>query len=75
MFPVEAGINDPDTLCASLLHDTLEDTDTFIEELVEVPHSGVSLLSVTLLIRADELCISKYVAPHCSLDLQFRRAL
>jgi GTP diphosphokinase / guanosine-3',5'-bis(diphosphate) 3'-diphosphatase len=32
---VEAGINDLDTLCAALLHDTLEDTETSVEELVE----------------------------------------
>jgi hypothetical protein len=35
---------------------------------------GVPWLAVTLLIRADELCISQYVPPHCSLDLRFRRA-
>jgi guanosine-3',5'-bis(diphosphate) 3'-pyrophosphohydrolase len=32
---VEAGIADRDTLCAALLHDTIEDTDTSVEELVE----------------------------------------
>jgi (p)ppGpp synthase/HD superfamily hydrolase len=31
---VEAGIADRDTLCAALLHDTIEDTDTSVEELV-----------------------------------------
>src|SRR5215469_3885232 len=35
---------------------------------------GVLWLPVTLLIRADELCIGQYVPPHCSLDLRFRRA-
>src|SRR6516162_1305415 len=30
-------------------------------------------LPVTLLIRADKLCIGQDVAPHCSLDLRFRR--
>jgi hypothetical protein len=34
---------------------------------------GVPWLPVTLLIRADELCIGQYVPPHCSLDLRFRR--
>jgi guanosine-3',5'-bis(diphosphate) 3'-pyrophosphohydrolase len=29
----EAGIDDPDILCAALLHDTVEDTDTTPEEL------------------------------------------
>jgi guanosine-3',5'-bis(diphosphate) 3'-pyrophosphohydrolase len=35
ILAVEAGINDLDTLCAALLHDTIEDTDTSVEELVE----------------------------------------
>ena len=35
ILAVEAGINDRDTLCAALLHDTLEDTQTTVEELVE----------------------------------------
>ena len=34
---------------------------------------GVRRLPVTLLIRADELCIGEHVALHRSLDLQFRR--
>src|SRR6266581_160139 len=34
----------------------------------------VPWLSVTLLIRADELCIGQYVALQCSLDLRFRCA-
>ena len=35
ILTVEAGITDRDTLCAALLHDTIEDTDTRVEELVE----------------------------------------
>jgi GTP diphosphokinase / guanosine-3',5'-bis(diphosphate) 3'-diphosphatase len=35
ILAVEAGIHDWDTLCAALLHDTIEDTDTSVEELVE----------------------------------------
>ena len=35
ILAVEAGINDRDTLCAALLHDTIEDTKTSVEELVE----------------------------------------
>jgi guanosine-3',5'-bis(diphosphate) 3'-pyrophosphohydrolase len=35
ILAVEAGINDCETLCAALLHDTIEDTDTSVEELVE----------------------------------------
>lgn len=30
----EAGINDVDVLCAALLHDTVEDTDTSVDELL-----------------------------------------
>jgi guanosine-3',5'-bis(diphosphate) 3'-pyrophosphohydrolase len=35
ILAVEAGIDDRDTLCAALLHDTLEDTETSSEELIE----------------------------------------
>ena len=35
ILAVEASINDRDTLCAALLHDTIEDTNTSVEELVE----------------------------------------
>ena len=35
ILAVEARISDRDTLCAALLHDTIEDTDTSVEELVE----------------------------------------
>jgi GTP diphosphokinase / guanosine-3',5'-bis(diphosphate) 3'-diphosphatase len=30
---VEAGVDDNDVLCAALLHDTIEDTETTVEEL------------------------------------------
>jgi guanosine-3',5'-bis(diphosphate) 3'-pyrophosphohydrolase len=35
ILAVEAGIDDRDALCAALLHDTLEDTETSTEELIE----------------------------------------
>jgi len=35
ILAVEAGIHDRDTLCAALLHDTIEDTKTSEEELAE----------------------------------------
>jgi GTP diphosphokinase / guanosine-3',5'-bis(diphosphate) 3'-diphosphatase len=44
ILAVEAGINDRDTLCAALLHDTLEDTDTSVEELTEAFGSVVAAL-------------------------------
>src|SRR5262245_53035173 len=34
ILAVETGVSDRDTLCAALLHDTIEDTDTSFEELV-----------------------------------------
>jgi guanosine-3',5'-bis(diphosphate) 3'-pyrophosphohydrolase len=33
ILAVEGGISDPSTLCAALLHDTVEDTDTTPDEL------------------------------------------
>ena len=44
ILAVEAGIDDCDTLCAALLHDTIEDTDTSVEELVEAFGSPVASL-------------------------------
>jgi len=35
ILTVEAGINDFDILCTALLHDTIEDTRTSVEELAE----------------------------------------
>ena len=34
ILAVEAGIQDPDVLCAALLHDTIEDTNTTPDEIV-----------------------------------------
>jgi len=36
VLSVEAGIDDPETICAALLHDTIEDTDTTPAELRSV---------------------------------------
>lgn len=33
ILAVEAGVDDPDVLCAALLHDTIEDTNTTRDEL------------------------------------------
>jgi guanosine-3',5'-bis(diphosphate) 3'-pyrophosphohydrolase len=41
---VEAGIDDHAALCAALLHDTLEDTETSTEELIESFGSEVASL-------------------------------
>ena len=44
ILAVEAGIDDQDTLCAALLHDAIEDTDTSVEELVEAFGGSVASL-------------------------------
>jgi len=44
ILAVEAGIHDRDTLCAALLHDTIEDTQTSVEELVESFGNSVASL-------------------------------
>jgi len=44
ILAVEAGINDQDTLCAALLHDTIEDTETSVEELIEAFGRSVASL-------------------------------
>ena len=44
ILAVEAGINDCDTLCAALLHTTIEDTDTSVEELIEAFGGPVAAL-------------------------------
>jgi GTP diphosphokinase / guanosine-3',5'-bis(diphosphate) 3'-diphosphatase len=36
VLSVEAGIDDPEVICAALLHDTIEDTDTTTDELRRV---------------------------------------
>lgn len=30
---MEGGVKNPETICTALLHDTIEDTDTTVEEL------------------------------------------
>lgn len=46
ILAVEAGIDDSDTLCAALLHDTIEDTDTSTEELVKAFGAEIAALVV-----------------------------
>lgn len=48
----EAGITDPVTICAALLHDTIEDTETTADELREV--FGPEVLSVVLEVTDDK---------------------
>ena len=44
ILTLEAGVIDRETLCAALLHDTIEDTDTSVEELVETFGAEVAAL-------------------------------
>lgn len=49
----EAGIHDPDIICAALLHDTIEDTETTHQELIA--HFGESIASIVLELTDDKL--------------------
>ncbi len=52
ILAVEAGIHDPDVLCAALLHDTVEDTDTTGVELIE--HFGSAIAEIVLEVTDDK---------------------
>jgi guanosine-3',5'-bis(diphosphate) 3'-pyrophosphohydrolase len=47
----EGGIDDIDVLCAALLHDTIEDTDTTADELIA--HFGERIASIVLEVTDD----------------------
>lgn len=69
----EGGVEDPVVLCAALLHDTIEDTDTTSQELVET--FGVEITNVVLEVT-DDKTLAKEVrkeeqvrhAPHISTE-------
>jgi guanosine-3',5'-bis(diphosphate) 3'-pyrophosphohydrolase len=69
----EGGVEDPVVLCAALLHDTIEDTDTTSQELVET--FGVEITNVVLEVT-DDKALAKEVrkeeqvrhAPHISTE-------
>lgn len=48
----EAGINDIDVLCAAILHDTIEDTHTTVDELRE--HFGHRITDIVLEVTDDK---------------------
>ena len=52
ILAVEAGIDDPDVLCAALLHDTIEDTATTYEELVG--HFGQPIAGIVCEVTDDK---------------------
>lgn len=52
VLAVEAGINDAEIICAALLHDTIEDTDTTPEELEAL--FGKVITSIVLEVTDDK---------------------
>jgi guanosine-3',5'-bis(diphosphate) 3'-pyrophosphohydrolase len=48
---VETGIRDPDVLCAALLHDTVEDTETTPDELQQ--HFGATIAGIVSEVTDD----------------------
>jgi guanosine-3',5'-bis(diphosphate) 3'-pyrophosphohydrolase len=52
ILAVEARISDHDTLCAALLHDTIEDTDTSLDELTQT--FGQSIASLVQEVTDDK---------------------
>ena len=69
----EGGIDDPSILCAAILHDTIEDTETTAEELQAI--FGVKIASVVLEVT-DDKSLEKHArkqrqiehAPHISTE-------
>lgn len=48
----EAGVNDPEIICAALLHDTIEDTETLPQELAR--EFGESIRDIVLEVTDDK---------------------
>ncbi len=49
----EGGVDDPVALCAAVLHDTIEDTETTYQELRE--HFGTEIANVVMEVTDDKL--------------------
>lgn len=71
VLAVEGGVSDPTVLCAAVLHDTIEDTETTVEELESL--FGPEVASVVVEVT-DDKALEKHVrkqrqiehAPHLS---------
>jgi guanosine-3',5'-bis(diphosphate) 3'-pyrophosphohydrolase len=70
---VVGGIEDPAVICAALLHDTVEDTETTEAELVE--HFGARVASIVMevtddksLLKAERKALQVEHAPHLSRE-------
>jgi GTP pyrophosphokinase len=57
----EMGIHAPELICAALLHDVIEDSDTTREEIAEMFGERVALL-VWLLTKLDSVSLPAYLA-------------
>ena len=57
ILTVEVGVTDPAVICAALLHDTVEDTETTVEELVE--RFGPEIASIVAEVT-DDKSLPKY---------------
>ena len=53
----EVGIIDPSVICAALLHDTIEDTETTADELVH--HFGQEITSIVMEVTDDSKSLPK----------------
>src|SRR4026208_82121 len=49
---VSGGVDDPNVICAALLHDTVEDTETTEAELVE--HFGAKIAAIVMEVTDDK---------------------
>lgn len=67
MLVNEGSIEDPDVLCAAVLHDTIEDTETTADELKE--HFGEKITSIVLEVTDD-----KSLPKHARKQLQIEHA-
>jgi len=56
ILAVEAGIDDPNVLCAALLHDTIEDTRTTRDELAE--QFGSAIADIVVEVTDDKNLLS-----------------
>src|SRR5260221_7351384 len=73
IFWVGGGIDDPAVICAALLHDTVEDTETTEAELVR--HFGPRVASIVMevtddksLAKAERKALQVEHAPHLSRE-------
>lgn len=61
----EGSINDTDTLCAALLHDTIEDTETTLDELTAV--FGNKIAGIVMEVT-DDKTLAKAVRKQAQID-------